>query len=278
MSLFQEGFIYDAIIYIYAISILLYFADFLNSSRKVNRIAFWLLAIVWILQSVFFVSSMVSKDYFPVLTLFETLFFYSWILVTLSLIINYFFRIDIFVFFTNIIGFSILAVNFFANQEATPIISERLTSDLLFLHISIAFFGYGAFCLSFIFSVMYIIQNRMLKKKVWNNLLQRLPGLGLLDLYSYRLYMLGVPLLLMSIILGVIWANIKVPSNYWVDPKVLMSFVVLTAYSLYLYQRVTYGWHGRKLALWNIGAFMLVLINYLLSGSVSSFHQWLTPH
>ena len=278
MSLFQEGFIYDAIIYIYAISILLYFADFLNSSRKVNRIAFWLLAIVWILQSVFFVSSMVSKDYFPVLTLFETLFFYSWILVTLSLIINYFFRIDIFVFFTNIIGFSILAVNFFANQEATPIISERLTSDLLFLHISIAFFGYGAFCLSFIFSVMYIIQNRMLKKKVWNNLLQRLPGLGLLDLYSYRLNMLGVPLLLMSIILGVIWANIKVPSNYWVDPKVLMSFVVLTAYSLYLYQRVTYGWHGRKLALWNIGAFMLVLINYLLSGSVSSFHQWLTPH
>lgn len=278
MSLFQEGFIYDAMIYIYAISILLYFADFLNSSRKVNRIAFWLLAIVWVLQTIFFVSSMVNKSYFPVLTLFETLFFYSWILVTLSLIINYFFRIDIFVFFTNIFGFSILAVNFFANQEATPIISERLTSDLLFIHISIAFFAYGAFSLSFIFSVMYVIQNRMLKKKVWNNLLQRLPGLGHLDLYSYRLNMVGVPLLLMSIILGVIWANIKVTTNFWVDPKVLMSFVVLTAYSLYLYQRVTYGWHGKKLALWNIGAFMLVLINYLLSGSVSSFHQWLTPH
>lgn len=278
MLLFQERFIYDAIIYIYALSILLYFADFLNRSRKVNRIAFWLLAIVWVLQSVFFVLSMVNKDYFPVLTLFETLFFYSWILVTLSLIINSFFRIDIFVFFTNLIGFAILAVNFFANQEATPTISQQLTSDLLFLHISLAFFGYGAFSLSFIFSVMYIIQNRMLKKKVWNNLLKRLPGLGLLDLYSYRLNMIGVPLLLMSIILGVIWANLKVPINFWLDPKVLMSFVVFIAYSLYLYQRVTYGWHGRKLALWNIGAFMLVLINYLISGSVSSFHQWLTPH
>lgn len=276
--MFQESYIYDAIIYIYAISILLYFADFLNSSRKVNRTAFWLLAIVWLLQTVFFITSMVSKSYFPVLTLFETLFFYSWILVTLSLIINYFFRIDLFVFFTNVIGFAILSINVFTNQHASPIISEKLTSDLLFIHISLAFLGYGAFSLSFIFSVMYIIQNRMLKKKVWNTLLRRLPGLGLMDMYSYRLNMIGVPILLMSIILGVIWANIKVPQNYWIDPKVLMSFVVLIAYSFYLYKRVTNGWQGKQLAYWNICAFLLVLINYLVSGSVSSFHQWLAPH
>lgn len=276
--MFREGYFYDAIIYIYAISILFYFADFLNSSRKVNRTAFWLLAIVWILQTVFFITSMMAKSYFPVLTLFETLFFYSWILVTLSLVINYFFRIDLFVFFTNLIGFAILSVNFFTNQNASPMVAERLTSDLLFIHISIAFIGYGAFSLSFIFSVMYIIQNRMLKKKVWNNLLRRLPGLGLLDVYSYRLNMAGVPLLLMSIILGMIWANLKVSLNFWLDPKVLMSLVVLIAYSLYLYQRVTFGWHGKKLAHWNIAAFLLVLINYLLSGSVSSFHQWLVNH
>jgi HemX protein len=272
---FHESLIYDAIIYIYACSILLYFADFLNRSRRVNRTAFWLLAVVWALQSVFFVLSMVEKDYFPVLTLFETLFFYSWILVSLSLVINYFFRVDLFVFFTNVIGFSILAINFFSNKDASPMISERLTSELLFIHISLALLAYGAFSLSYIFSLMYVVENRMLKQKMWNKWLQRLPGLGLLDLYSYRLNMVGVPLMLMSIILGALWGHLKLTTNFWIDPKVLMSLAVLVAYSLYLYQRVTFGWAGRKLAIWNAGAFMLILLNYLISGSVSSFHQWL---
>ncbi|WCN38529.1 cytochrome C assembly family protein [Aneurinibacillus uraniidurans] len=271
----HESLIYDAIIYIYACSILLYFADFINRSRKVNRTAFWLLAVVWALQSVFFGISMMEKEYFPVLTLFETLFFYSWILVTMSLVINYFFRIDLLVFFTNVIGFSVLTINFFANQHASPMVAERLTSELLFIHVSIAFVSYGAFSLSFIFSLMYLVEDRMLKQKMWNKWLHRLPGLGLLDLYSYRLNMAGVPLLLLAIILGAIWAHLKVAGDFWIDPKVLMSIGVLIAYSLYLYQRVTYGWGGRKLSLWNVGAFMLVLINYLISGSVSSFHQWL---
>ncbi|WP_027414861.1 cytochrome C assembly family protein [Aneurinibacillus terranovensis] len=273
--MFRENLIYDAIVYLYASSVLLYFADFLNRSRKVNRIAFWLLAIVWALQSVFFVMSMVEKDYFPVLTLFETLFFYSWILVTLSLIINYFFRVDLLVLFTNVIGFSVLAINFFANQSASPLVSERLTSDLLFIHISIALLSYGAFSLSFIFSLMYLVEDRMLKQKIWNKWMRRLPGLALLDLYSYRLNMAGVPLLLMAIILGAIWAHLKVSANFWIDPKVLMSISLLLVYSFYLYQRVTCGWQGRKLALWNAGSFLLVLLNYVISGSVSSFHQWL---
>jgi HemX protein len=273
--LFHESLIYDAIIYIYACSILLYFADFLNRSRKVNRTAFWLLSVVWTLQSVFFVLSMMEKEYFPVLTLFETLFFYSWILVTFSLVINYLFRIDLLVFFTNILGFAVLALNFFANKDASSMVTERLTSELLFIHISLALLAYATFSLSFIFSLMYLVEDRMLKQKKWNKWLQRLPGLGLLDLYSYRFNMIGVPLLLMALILGAIWAHLKVSYSIWLDPKVLTSVGVLIVYSLYLYQRVTYGWVGRKLALWNAAAFSLILLNYLISGSVSSFHQWL---
>ncbi|WP_286887219.1 cytochrome C assembly family protein [Aneurinibacillus sp. UBA3580] len=273
--MFHESLIYDAIIYIYACSILLYFADFLNRSRKVNRTAFWLLSVVWTLQSVFFVLSMMEKEYFPVLTLFETLFFYSWILVTFSLVINYLFRIDLLVFFTNILGFAVLALNFFANKDASSMVTERLTSELLFIHISLALLAYATFSLSFIFSLMYLVEDRMLKQKKWNKWLQRLPGLGLLDLYSYRFNMIGVPLLLMALILGAIWAHLKVSYSIWLDPKVLTSVGVLIVYSLYLYQRVTYGWVGRKLALWNAAAFSLILLNYLISGSVSSFHQWL---
>ncbi|MFG0215331.1 cytochrome C assembly protein, partial [Brevibacillus porteri] len=76
--------IYDLTIFLYAASVLFYFNDFLQSNRKVNRLAFGLLVVVWALQTAFFVSQAVMKGYFPVITLFETLFFYSWVLVGLS--------------------------------------------------------------------------------------------------------------------------------------------------------------------------------------------------
>lgn len=269
-----QSWMYDVTIYIYALSVLMYFSDFLQSNRKVNQRAFWLLAIVWILQSIFFIFQMMTKEYFPVLTLFETLFFYSWIMVSLSLAINYFFKMDFLVFFTNIIGFAVMAVTLFANPAATPALSEQLISELLFIHISLAFLSYGAFSVSFILSLMYLVQNKMLKQKKWTPLFRRLPSLGQLDVYTYRLTMIGVPTLLLAVILGVIWAHV-VGQRVWLDPKVLMSLLVIVAYSMYLYRRITFDWQGKKLAMLNVVAFAMVLLNYFVSGSLSSFHQWL---
>ncbi len=269
-----QSWMYDLTIYIYAFSVLMYFSDFIQSNRKVNQMAFWLLAIVWVLQSIFFVSQIFTKEYFPVLTLFETLFFYSWIMVSLSLTINYFFKMDFLVFFTNIIGFVVMAVTLFANPAATPALSEQLISELLFIHISLAFFSYAAFSISFILSVMYLVQNKMLKQKKWTPLFRRLPSLGQLDLYAYRLTMVGVPALVLAVILGVIWAYV-VGQSVWLDPKVMMSLLVVGIYSLYLYRRITFDWQGKKLAQLNVAAFALTLLNYLISGSLSSFHQWL---
>ncbi|HJV44514.1 MAG TPA: cytochrome c biogenesis protein CcsA [Bacillota bacterium] len=270
-----ESWMYDVTIYLYALSVLFYFFDFIQSNRKVNRMAFWLLAVVWVLQSSFFVSQMVMKDYFPVLTLFETLFFYSWIMVSLSLIINYFFRIDLFVFFSNIIGFSVMAVALFANPSAAPALSKQLSSELLFIHISLAFLSYGAFSVSSVLSGMYLLQNKTLKQKKWNRVLLKLPSLGMLELYAYRLTLFGVPTLLLAMILGMLWAHLVVPENVWFDPKVLMSFVVIAAYGTYLYRKISNDWQGKKLATLNVRAFLTVLLNYLISGSISSFHQWL---
>ncbi|MBO8172519.1 MAG: cytochrome c biogenesis protein CcsA [Bacillaceae bacterium] len=271
-----QSWMLHAIIYLYTLSILFYFSDFLNSNRQANRLAFWLLAAVWAMQTTFFVNRMMVESYFPVVTLFESLFFYSWVLVTLSLVINYFFKIDFFVFFTNLIGFAMLALNLFTNPDAPPRVSELLISDLLVIHITLAFLGYGAFSLSFIFSVMYLIQHRLLKEKKWNHKLRRLPSLSQLDLYSYRLNMLGVPVLLVSIILGFIWAYLKLDRiwMFWLDPKVLLSIVVLLVFSLYLYQRVVKKQQGLRLVFWNVGAFMIMIINFLISDSVSSFHRW----
>ena len=75
--------LHELTVVLYAFSVLLYFFDFIHHNRKANRIAFWLLAFVWVLQTIFLCFYMVKTGRFPVLTIFEGLYFYAWVLVTL---------------------------------------------------------------------------------------------------------------------------------------------------------------------------------------------------
>ena len=271
----NASWLYDITILLYALSVLGYFIDFLQNNRKVNQFAFWLLSIVWVLQSAFLVTQIIEIGGFPILTPFEGLFFYAWVIVSLSLLINWFFRVDFFVFFANVLGFSIMAINLFATREqASSLLTEQLMSELSIIHITMAFLSYGAFSLSFIFSIMYLILYQMLKGKKWNKRLRRFGDLSQLEKLSYLCSVLGVPLLLLSLILGIVWAILKVDHFSLLDAKVIISFFVLGAYSTYLYQKVAREMEGRSLALWNVAAFLIVLINVFLSGTLSEFHFW----
>ena len=269
--------LYELTIIIYALSVLLYFIDFLHNNRKANQTAFWLLAIVWLLQTIFLFSRMIQTGRFPILTVFEGLYFYAWVLITLSLVINRLLRVDFIVFFANVLGFFIMALHTFAPmQHESAVVAGQLVSELLIIHITMAILSYGAFSLSFIFSLLYLIQYNLLKKKKWGKRLLRIGDLSRLDHMSYVLNVIGVPMLLLSLILGMIWAYIKVPDFPWYDAKVLGSFTVLIIYSTYLYMRIAKKLQGKAIALWNIGSFLLLLINFFLFGSLSRFHIWYT--
>ncbi|PLR93694.1 cytochrome C assembly family protein [Bacillus sp. T33-2] len=267
--------LHELTIVVYAASVLLYFIDFLNSNRKVNQIAFWLLAFVWVLQTAFLFFYMVDTGRFPVLTLFEGLYFYAWVLVTLSLGINRILKVDFIVFFTNVLGFIIMAVHTFAPDDfQSNVMSEQLVSELLLIHITMAILSYGAFSISFVFSLLYLIQYDLLKRKKVGTMVWRITDLSKLEQMSYVLNAIGVPMLILSLILGLQWAWIKVPEMPWYDIKIIGSFVVLAAYSIYLYMRVGREMFGKSLALWNVAAFLIVLINFFLFGKLSSFHFW----
>ncbi|MCM3116727.1 cytochrome c biogenesis protein [Neobacillus sp. MER 74] len=267
--------LHELTVVLYAFSVLLYFFDFLHHNRKANRIAFWLLAFVWILQTVFLGIYMYKTGRFPVLTIFEGLYFYAWILVTLSIVINHLLRVDFIVFFTNILGFTVMAIHTFAPmQYSSHIMAKQLVSELLLIHITMAILSYGAFSLSFVFSSLYLLQYDLLKRKKWGTRLIRLADLDKLEKSSYILAVIGVPMLLLSLILGLQWAFLKVPGMPWYDMKIVGSFLLLIAYSILLYLHIMKNLSGRKLAIWNTAAFLIVLINFFLFGRLSSFHLW----
>lgn len=88
----------EATTLIYALSVLFYFIDFLQHNRKAGKIAFWLLSIVWLLQTVYMFYIMMETDRFPVLNVAEGLYFYTWVLVTLSLVLTKVLRVEFIVF------------------------------------------------------------------------------------------------------------------------------------------------------------------------------------
>lgn len=267
--------VYELTIIIYALSILLYFKDFLHNNRKANHLAFWLLAIVWFLQTIFLFLRLIETGRLPILTISEGLYFYTWILITLSLIINRLLKLEFIVFFTNVIGFFLMALHTFAPVEHNSLlVTEKLISELLMIHITMSFLAYGAFSVSFVFSILYLIQYKLLKKKKWGKRLLRIGDLTKLDQLSFVMNIIGVPILLLGLLLGVIWAYIKIPNFHWYDIKVVGSYSVLVFYSLYLYKKTALQIQGKAIALWNIGSFFVLLINYFLFGSLSRFHFW----
>ncbi|WP_042354879.1 cytochrome C assembly family protein [Bacillus rubiinfantis] len=267
--------VHEITVIFYALSVLIYFFDFIHHNRKANRIAFWLLAFVWVLQTLFLILYMKEMGRFPVLTIFEGLYFYAWVLVTLSLGINRLLRVDFIVFFTNILGFIVMAIHTFAPSAShSHVMAEQLVSELLLIHITMAILSYGAFSLSFVFSLLYLLQYDLLKRKKWGPRLIRLADLERLERLSYILAVIGVPMLMLSLILGLQWAIIKLPGMPWYDMKIIGSFLLLTAYSIFLYLRTVKNLSGKKLALWNAASFLIVLINFFLFGRLSTFHLW----
>ncbi|WP_191567007.1 inner membrane protein YpjD [Metabacillus idriensis] len=265
----------ELIIIIYALSVLFFFIDFIHNNRKANKVAFWLLSIVWLLQTIFLFYQMFMTGRFPILNISEGLYFYSWVLVTLSVVLNRFLRVDFIIFFTNVLGFIMLSIHTFApSQYESAAVSGQLISELLFIHITMAILSYGAFTLSFVFSLLYLIQYNLLKKKKWGKHLLRIDDLTKLDHMSYVLNVIGVPMLLLSLILGVIWAYLKLPDFHWYDAKVLGSFMMLLVYSFYLYYRIVKEWQGKHVAYLNVASFLILLINFFLFGSLSRFHIW----
>lgn len=263
----------EATTLIYALSVLFYFIDFLQHNRKAGKMAFWLLSIVWLLQTVYMFYIMMETDRFPVLNVAEGLYFYTWVLVTLSLVLTKVLRVEFIVFFTNVIGFSMMAIHTFTPSDLhSAELTGKLTSELLIIHITMAILSYGAFSLSFAFSLLYLFQYRLLKKKKWGKWLLRIEDLSKLDHMAYVLNIIGVPMLLLSLILGIIWAYISYDTLYWTDAKVLGSFIMLFLYGFYLYIRLVRNVQGKIVARWNVASFLVLMINYFLLGSLSTFH------
>ena len=107
------------------------------------------------------------------------------------------------------------------------------------VHAALAVFSYGVFGLLTLTSVMQLLQNWSLKNKRLNGLFWFLPSVVQLEQINYRLVLLGVTLLSISLSVGAAWWVRNIESVHL--PKLMVTVGVWLAYLIVLLLR----WRGR---------------------------------
>lgn len=266
--------LYQIMVILYAISIMFYFVDYFYKKEIIRRTAFWLVSIVWILQTAFIVLSVLETKRFPILSLSEGIYFYAWLLVTLSIFLHCIARTDLPVFFINILGFIFMTIRLFAPNNLNPVL-KTMESEMLFIHIGFAILSYAAFSLSFVFSVLYLILYHLLKKKKYTKLWSRLPSLSQMATWMNYSIIIGLPIMVFSLLLGLESAFMKVEGAIsFFDAKIIGSFIVLVIYVAIIMLKQRGIITGLSFAWTQVYAYFVVLINFFLGSKLSQFHLW----
>jgi ABC-type uncharacterized transport system permease subunit len=134
------------------------------------------------------------------------------------------------------------------------------------VHITLATVGVAIFALASALSVVYLMEDRTLKKKRFDTLSFRDKGTPLeaLDRNVHLLVWIGFPVFTVAMVLGLIWGTRR--GEGFDRPEYPLAFITWIAFASLLVTRTAYGWRGRRsarLTLVGFGAALLVLLVYL---------------
>ncbi len=164
-------------------------------------------------------------------------------------------------------------------KDAHPLM-PALQSYWLKIHVSLMLISYAAFFLAFGAAVVYLILHARNKRdeqgggtgggtlaleggSTFGQTRTQSTALAFFDEITYRLILLGFPVLALGIITGGIWAN-AAWGTYWSwDPKETWSLITWLVYAGYLHARTTRDWRDQRSAIFAIVGFVSVLVTYL---------------
>ncbi len=262
--------LFDVTCVLYALTLVLLFLDVLQPRRAVNRTALVLLFVVFVMETVVLLNSFANNGYAPIFSRFDLLLLLSWHVLLIAVVVDTFFRIGVILFFGNVAGFALVAFDLFARQGSAVYTARQ--GDLLTLHVTSAIISYALFMFACLFSIMYLLQDWLLREKRWNRWFLRLPSLDQLDLFAFRSIAVGFPILLVSMVLGTIWGVLTLHRWVLLDPTPIATMTVWLMYGAYLALRLRSGWGGRRLAAYNLICFIGIIANFIVVSKFSVFH------
>jgi cytochrome c-type biogenesis protein CcsB len=248
--------------FIYLAGALSYLYFIITMKERGGKLGRMFLLIGVIVHTAGFVLRYASAGYTPVTNLFESLSFFALSIAGIFLLVEIRYGLRTLGAFVAPIAFVFSIFSAFLPGEVAGL-APALNSYWLPIHVLLLFIGDAVFAVAFAAGIMYLLQEKQVKRKKMGAIFKRLPSLDVLDEVNYRCLTIGFPLLTMGIITGSIWAEYAWGSYWSWDPKETWSLITWLLYAALLHGRLTVGWRGRKAAILAIVGFGAILFTFL---------------
>ena len=247
---------------IYLIASVVYLIYLINLKEGMAKAGRILTLVGFLLHTVAILIRYVEAGHFPVISMYESLWFFAWATILVYLICDYKTHIPSLGSFVLPLASLSLIYSMALPSHIEPL-NPALQSAWRGVHTISAFLGYGAFAVAFCLAIIYLIQERQLKRKKPGAFYYRLPSLELLDYLSHKILAFGFPCLTVAIITGSMWASTAWGSYWSWDPKETWSLITWFIYAAMIHTRVAVGWRGKKASYLAIIGFLFVLFTFL---------------
>jgi ABC-type uncharacterized transport system permease subunit len=213
-------------------------------------------------QLVSIVDQWMALGQFPVSDIFQTMSFCAWVIAVAFLGLYYRYKAASFSVFIFPLVFVMTLVAALRSQSSSWS-NPTIRSTLLVIHVVLSLLGYAALLFTAAAAVVYLVQERQLKRKSVSPVYRALPPLGTLDELISRSLGAGFAFVTAGIVIGSIWASKEMGSAWIGNSSIAISFVTWAVYLALVFVRVGAGWRGRKTAILSIVALACCIATWL---------------
>lgn len=265
-------------IFLYLLSTVGYAAYLMLQQEVWQKAGYWLIFAGFLCHTAVILFGVYKTGLFPGWNLFQSLLLAGWAFSGMFLFVRYRYSLKV---------LGIYAAPFAAAVMIMAVrIPEEMVSDLqffrsfwVFFHVLIMFLGNGALAIACGVGILYLLQERAIKRKTHGFFFKRLPSLDLLDSVGYHCIVSGFAMLTIGLVVGFFYAKAAWGQFWSWDPKEVWAGIVWLFYAALLHERLTVGWRGRKAAILSIIGFAVILftflgVNLILEGHHGEFTRW----
>lgn len=129
-------------------------------------------------------------------------------------------------------------------------------------HVTLSILAYSAFALSFVLSLMFLAEQRLLRSHKMGTVVWRFPPLELLERMSRSSVLIGLVSIVIGTLLGYVWVERLNGGVSQFDPKYIVTLLVMGLYAVYLLVARSAGWRGARASKLCIFNFVLVVLSF----------------
>ena len=211
-------------------------------------------------------------DRCPINNLYEATTFVAWTMTAAYLGVGLWPRLRFLGAFASPLLFAIGVFALLTPRDVGAPGKPEFSGGWLTLHVALFALAYGAFGLSSVAALMYVTQERDLKRHKMRALFSLMPPIQRLELVTRTLLISGFVLLTTALIISGAFMH-QQGRSFTADFKILWSLFVWVVYSVLLVMRWKF-WRGGRLFAWgSIAAFAFVLLTFWGSSLMSPLHR-----